>query len=330
MLAIVTPGIVVFTGYAVFIAGCFLSAFLVSLLTTRLMISLAPQFGLIDQPAARKVHATPTPLGGGIGIVFGVIFPLVIAHLLVWGIVSGKISPGSWLVDELAIHLEGMLYRAPQMWTILLGGLILAVTGLIDDFRPVSWKVRLFIQFGVAIAVVCSGIQATLFISNPLFGAVITVFWLVLLINSLNFLDNMDGLTGGISLIASLIFAVIMLTQTYETRWLVAGMSLLVAGSCAGFLIWNRPPAKIFMGDSGSTFLGLLLGCLTVQGTFYDESSLGKHVILAPLFVLAVPLYDFTSVMLIRLKRGLSPFHADKNHFSHRLTDLGLSRKMQF
>ncbi len=309
-----------------FALGCLLPAFAVSVLVTRLMISVAPLCGLVDQPAARKVHTTPTPLGGGMGIVCGVVLPLALAHLVVYGLAQGY-GPVEWVPPTLQQHLSGMLYRTPQLWSILIAGLLLSVMGLLDDVHPTSWKLRLLVQVLLAAGVVWSGIRITLFLGSPLPGAVLTVCWLVFLINSLNFLDNMDGLTGGISLIASLFFAGIMLTQTAEPRWLVAGMLLVIAGSCAGFLIWNWSPARIFMGDSGSTFLGLMLGCLTVLGTYYDETSHDTHVILAPLCVLAVPLYDFISVMLIRFKRGLSPFQPDKNHFSHRLVDLGLTRK---
>ena len=118
-----------------------------------------------------------------------------------------------------------------------------------------------------------------------------------------------------------------MLTSVSEPRWLVAGALLVLAGSLAGFLCHNWPPATIFMGDSGSMFIGMLLASLTVLGTFYDASIPSRHVILAPLCVLAVPLYDFTTVVLIRLMQGHSPFHPDKNHFSHRLVRLGLSRR---
>src|SRR5690606_12478557 len=138
---------------------------------------------------------------------------------------------------------------------------------------------------------------------------------------------NMDGLSAGIGLIAAVLFAAVMLMFVSEPRWLVGGALLVLAGSLAGFLCHNWPPATIFMGDSGSMLLGLLLASLTVLGTFYDEAASSRHVILAPLCVLAVPLYDFSSVVLIRLKNGHSPFHPDKNHFSHRLVELGLSRR---
>ncbi len=309
-----------------FTLGCVIPAFLVSLIVTRQMIKWAPHLGLVDQPAERKVHVTPTPLGGGVGIVCGVIIPLACAHLIIWAITHGYL-PQSLIPGDLKLHLPGALYRAPQMWGILTAGLVLSIVGLIDDVHPVSWKFRLMIQFMVAIAVISADVHATVFIFFTPIGWVLTAFWLVLLINSLNFLDNMDGLTGGISMIAALMFAIIMLSQTSEPRWLVGGMLLVIVGSCAGFLVWNWSPAKIFMGDAGSTFLGLMLGCLTVLGTFYDEASSDTHVMLAPLCVLAVPLYDFISVMVIRIKRGLSPIAPDKNHFSHRLVDLGLSRK---
>ena len=307
-----------------FVLGCIVPAFIISMIVTRLMIFIAPYCGLVDIPAERKMHIQPTPLGGGVGIVMGIILPLACAHAIVWIMSQGYIS-SDWLPATLAEHLDGVLYRAPQMWAILMAGLLLAVTGLIDDVKPVSWKFRLAIQFCVAIGVVAADVRASFFIGSAPIGWVFTVFWLVLLINSLNFLDNMDGLTAGISLIASLLFAAIMLTQTSEPRWLVAGILLIMVGSCGGFLTWNRAPARIFMGDAGSTFLGFMLGCMTILGTFYDESMSDTHVILAPLCILAVPLYDFFTVMFIRIKRGLSPFHPDKNHFSHRLTTMGLS-----
>jgi UDP-GlcNAc:undecaprenyl-phosphate GlcNAc-1-phosphate transferase len=118
-----------------------------------------------------------------------------------------------------------------------------------------------------------------------------------------------------------------MLTAGGTPHWFVAGFLLLLAGALAGFLLHNWPPARIFMGDTGSCLVGLWIASLTVLGTFYETGSPGPHVIFAPLCVLAVPLYDFCSVMLIRIRQGRSPFHADKSHFSHRLVELGLSRR---
>jgi len=296
------------------------------------MRKLAPRWGLIDQPAQRKVHVTPTPLGGGVGIWLGVIIPIALAQFTAYLILKSGSTP-DWFPSELAPHLEGVLYRSQQLWMVLAGGTVLAVMGLLDDKLNISWKPRLGLQLLVATGLVLGGVRGTLFLQQPWIGMALTVVWIIVLVNSLNFLDNMDGLTSGIGLIASVLFAWIMLRYTGEPRWLVAGVLLVLAGSIAGFLCHNWPPAKIFMGDSGSYFIGLLLSTMTVLGTFYsgdspaDESVAMRHVILAPLCILAIPLYDFCTVMIIRLKEGRSPFHADKSHFSHRLVELGLSKR---
>ena len=315
-----------------FVFACLVPAFVISFLATALMRKLAPRWGLIDQPAHRKVHVTPTPLGGGVGIWMGVIIPIASAQLIAWLILKSGSTP-TWIPRELAPHLEGVLYRSQQLWMVLGGGTILAVMGLLDDKLNISWKPRLIIQLLVAIGLVLGGVRGTLFVEQPWVGMVLTVAWIIVLVNSLNFLDNMDGLTSGIGLIAAVLFAWIMLRYTGEPRWLVAGVLLVLAGAIAGFLCHNWPPAKIFMGDSGSYFIGLLLSTMTVLGTFYSGSSSAgasegaRHVILAPLCILAIPLYDFCTVMIIRLKEGRSPFHADKSHFSHRLVELGLSKR---
>ncbi|WP_417394626.1 MraY family glycosyltransferase [Gimesia chilikensis] len=315
-----------------FVFACLVPAFVISFLATALMRKLAPRWGLIDQPAQRKVHVTPTPLGGGVGIWMGVIIPIASAQLIAWIILKSGSTP-AWIPRELAPHLEGVLYRSQQLWMVLGGGTVLAVMGLLDDKLNISWKPRLIIQLLVAIGLVLGGVRGTLFVEQPWVGMVLTVAWIIVLVNSLNFLDNMDGLTSGIGLIAAVLFAWIMLRYTGEPRWLVAGVLLVLAGAIAGFLCHNWPPAKIFMGDSGSYFIGLLLSTMTVLGTFYSgnssagESEGARHVILAPLCILAIPLYDFCTVMIIRLKEGRSPFHADKSHFSHRLVELGLSKR---
>jgi UDP-GlcNAc:undecaprenyl-phosphate GlcNAc-1-phosphate transferase len=314
-----------------FVIACLIPSFLISFLATAAMRKLAPRWGLIDQPAQRKVHITPTPLGGGVGIWLGVIIPIVCAQLIALVLVKSGSNP-SWIPAELIVHLDGVLYRSEQLWMVLAGGTVLAVMGLLDDKLNISWKPRLIIQLLVAGGLVMGGIRGSLFIQQPWIGMLLTVAWIIVLVNSLNFLDNMDGLTSGIGLIAAILFAIIMLRFTGEPRWLVAGVLLVLAGAIAGFLCHNWPPAKIFMGDSGSYFIGLILSTMTILGTFYPGTTptgdviVNRHVILAPLCILAIPLYDFCTVMIIRLKEGRSPFHADKSHFSHRLVELGLSK----
>ncbi|HUG91220.1 MAG TPA: MraY family glycosyltransferase [Planctomycetaceae bacterium] len=309
---------------ASFAAACVLPALVISALATAAMRRLAPRVGLIDQPAARKVHFAPTPLGGGVGIWLGVVIPLAAAQFVAALVARG--SPPEWLPRELLPILEGIAYRSERMWGILGVGTVLAVMGLIDDRRNLPWLPRLGVQLAAAVVLVFAfGVEASVFVPLPWAGQALSVLWILVLVNAFNFLDNMDGLSSGIGLIASVLFAVVMLTGTSEPRWLVGGALLVLAGSIAGFLFFhNWPPARIFMGDSGSYFIGLMLSTLTILGTFYEPGEGGRHTILAPLCILAVPLYDFGSVVLIRLSQGRSPFHPDKKHFSHRLVELGL------
>lgn len=307
------------------ICGGMLSGLLVSTCVTAAMRRLAPRWGLVDQPNARKVHVVPTPLGGGVGILLGVVLPLAVVQGAAWWFDRSGSVP-SWMPAEIAPHLHGFAARSGQLWGIVAGGLAIAGLGLIDDRRALGWRPKLLVQVLVAIGLVLTGVRATVFVNWPGVGEALSVLWIVTLVNAINFLDNMDGLSAGIGLIASVIFASMMLFGTSQPHWFVAGFLLILAGSLVGFLFHNWSPAKIFMGDTGSCLIGLWLSCLTLVGTFYDYQRESRHVILAPLCVLAVPLYDFCSVVLIRLSQGRSPFHADKSHFSHRLVEMGLSR----
>jgi UDP-GlcNAc:undecaprenyl-phosphate GlcNAc-1-phosphate transferase len=143
-------------------------------------------------------------------------------------------------------------------------------------------------------------------------------------------LDNMDGLSGGVAALGSAILAAVLLTmpdpETGSPQYFVAGFLLVVVGAVIGFLAHNRPPARIFMGDAGSYFLGFCVAVATLLATFAGYQSPQRHTILAPLCVLAVPLYDLTTVLWIRLREGRSPFVGDKSHFSHRLVELGMTK----
>lgn len=304
-----------------------LVSFFVSLIGTAAMRRLAPAWGFVDRPNARKVHATPIPLGGGIAVWLGVVPPLALIPItarlaLLMGDQLDALLPVGWRNAA-----GGIVLRTPELAAVLLGGSILMALGVIDDIRNLSWRPKLAVQFLVAGGVVAAGVHLTAFTTLWWVGPLATFFWIVVLTNAFNFLDNMDALSSGIAAIASLMLAIVMLTGTGEPRWFVAGFLLVLVGSLGGFLVHNWPPAKIFMGDAGSCFVGFIIATQTIQGTFYEYERNNPHVLLAPLCILAVPLYDFCSVILIRLRRGLSPFHADKNHFSHRLVELGLNKK---
>ncbi len=305
-----------------FLAACLLPTFLLSYVLPAAMRRSAPRIGLIDKPAARKVHVTPTPLGGGIAVWATVTVAICGAVLVAW-LVQQNVIPASLLPGSLTDHIDGMLGTAPQLFLILGAGTLLAAVGLADDFRPLPWTGRLAVQFVAAAIVVASGVRISLFVEHPWFGIVVTVFWIALLVNAFNFLDNMNGLSSGIALIAAGVLAAILLTALPSPRWFVGGVMLILSGALGGFLVHNWR-GTIFLGDAGSYFVGLLMASLTAAATFYETELGSRHVVLAPLCVLAVPLYDFTSVMVIRLAQGRSPFQPDKSHFSHRLVELGL------
>ena len=182
--------------------------------------------------------------------------------------------------------------------------------GLIDDRVGLGWKLRLGVQVALATILArrasasrCSGRSM-----HPIVSGAITVLWIVGLTNAFNFLDNMDGLAAGVGLIAALLFAA---AQVEVGSLFVPAVLLVLVGALGGFLVHNRYPARLFMGDAGSNFLGFLLGALTVVGTFTaSEQGYSPYGVLAPLLVMAVPLYDTTSVILIRLREGRSPFQA--------------------
>lgn len=301
-----------------FLFSILLTSFVVSVCLTPLVRRCAPWLGLVDHPGHRKVHFTPTPMGGGIAVFLGMVAPLAV--LFSGGLLNWSLPESLQLLTSNATAVDATRW---QVLGIIAGGVLLFLTGLADDRWNLSWKLRLGIQVAVAVGVAAAGVRATVFVSQPWIGWCVTVLWILVLTNALNFLDNMDGLSAGIGLIAALMSAGILLFMVPQPHLIAAAGLLLLSGSLAGFLCWNRPPASIFMGDSGSNLIGFLLATLTVLGTFYQQSG-SRHVILAPLCILAVPLYDFVTVIWIRLRGGRSPFHGDKSHFSHRLVELGL------
>ena len=208
--------------------------------------------------------------------------------------------------------------------------------GLVDDRRALSAWPKLLIQVGVALATAwCSDVRL---LEQALSGypggmaisIALTVAWIVVVVNAVNFIDNMDGLAGGIAAIAALCF---MTATILNGQWFIAAALALLAGSLVGFLVWNVPPARIFMGDGGSLFVGYLLATLTVRTTYVDvarpDYALGTawYGIFMPLVVLAVPLYDGVYVTIWRILKGRSPFVGGPEHVSHRLVELGLSKR---
>ena len=317
-----------------FLAGTLLPSFSLAWVLTFLVRRLAPWFGLIDHPNLRKVHVTPTPLGGGLAIGLGVIGTFLLGDcLLRW---LGHVPEAVGLIPQFARpHLDGLVAQRSSLWVLLAAASALMLLGLCDDRRGVDWRIRLGIQAVVAlVCVLTQGWRLTVFIDVPrwswLISVVLSTVWIVALVNAFNMLDNMDGLSAGVAAIAGGILAAVLLVApdptTQRPQLFVAGFLLVLVGSLSGFLWHNRPPARVFMGDAGSYFVGFCIAVATLLATYASYQGGRSHAVLAPLCVMAVPLYDMASVVCIRLSEGRSPFEADKSHFSHRLVELGLTK----
>lgn len=306
-------------------------AFLISLFAVGVVRRAAERLGLLDKPGARKVHTTPIPLGGGLGIWCGVVGTFALGSLAVWQSIQSP-SLASILPESFSIHLTGMLSRMGNLWVLIAGGTVLMLLGLADDRRGLPWQFRIAVEFAVAaFCVYFQKLQLTAYIDLPWLTGLLSVIWIVALINSFNMLDNMDGLSGGVATIAAVMLAIMLLTHadtpSHHRQLFVAAMLLVLAGALLGFLKHNWPPAKIFMGDAGSYFVGYWIAIASLMATYVGGHGARPHAVVAPLCVLAIPLYDMMSVIWIRLREGRSPFEADKRHFSHRLVDLGMTKK---
>ncbi len=291
----------------------------------------ALRLGLLDRPGARKVHSTPIPLGGGIGIWIGVVGTLGAGTLAVL-IAARTPVVAAWLPADITEHFGGLLDKLGEIWVIVGCGTVLMFLGLMDDRHGIPWWLRLGVEFLVAsFCVYWQGLQLTAFIELPWLTSLLSVLWIVALINSFNMLDNMDGLSGGVAAISSSMLAVMLLTSpgpnSGQPQLFVAAMLFVLVGSILGFLCHNWPPAKIFMGDAGSYFIGFWIAVASLLATYAGYQGATPHAIVAPLIVMAIPLYDLVSVITIRIREGRSPFEGDKRHFSHRLVDLGMSKK---
>ena len=292
-----------------------------------------PRWGLVDHPGHRKVHSTPMPTSGGLAIWLGVVGPFAMGQFVLWFLYyTGRLDAGGslrGLPEAISVHLPGLMQQSTRLWTLLAGGSVLTLLGLVDDRRGLDWKIRLGVQTLVAAVLVQFGWRLSVLGNVHLITDPLSVLWIVGLVNSFNMLDNMDGLSAGVAAIAAGMLAAVMLLApdptTSQPQLFVGGFLLVIVGALLGFLWHNRPPARLFMGDAGSYLIGYLLAMATLTTTFAGEN-VPRHAILAPLCVLAVPLYDTITVVFIRLRSGRSPFVGDKSHFSHRLVELGMTK----
>ena len=279
-------------------------ALLMSFLSTPMVKRMACRIGAMDVPKDdRRMHDHPIPRLGGLAI--------ALSFLLT-----------TFLFAELDEQMEG----------ILLGGILILVLGVLDDCLTLRALPKLIVQILAAAIVVRHGCVIRYF-TDPfssvpgdcfdlgVFAAPVTIFWIVLMTNAVNFIDGLDGLSVGVSSISAATMLVISLLVAEEN---VAVILACLLGGCLGFIPYNFNPAKIFMGDTGSTFLGFILATLSIQGLFKMYAVISFAV---PFLILGVPFFDITFAVTRRLWRHQNPMKADRGHIHHRLIDMGFSQK---
>ena len=292
----------------------FLAAAAITLAATPIVRRYARRFGMVDRPEARRVNTKAIARGGGVAILLGfviVAFALLVANSVI----------GLHFVDR------PQIIQRPQLLA-LLGGAVLAVgVGLLDDWFQLRARWQFIGQFVLAGVAVALGVAVTTtndpfsangtLVITGAFAVVATLIWIVGMINSMNFIDGLDGLSSGIALIAAVTLGVINLTADPVQPY-VAMFCFVLAGALAGFLRWNFHPASIFAGTSGIMLVGYVLAVLSI---------LGSAKIAVAALVLGVPIMDTFWIVIRRVASGRSPFAADRSHIHHRLLDLGLSHR---
>ena len=286
------------------IAAALVAAILIAFIATPVVKSLAEKVGAVDVPKDnRRMHNHPIPRMGGLAIFLGFLLSTLI-------------------FVPLSNAMQGML----------LGSVIIVILGIFDDIYALPALPKLVVQIAAALAAVLHGnvIQVisnpNMFSDNPywVLGAwavPVSVIWIVAITNAVNLIDGLDGLAVGVATISSLTMLVIAMLVSDS---LVALMMAALAGSCIGFLPYNHNPAKIFMGDTGSTFLGFVLATVSIQGLFKFYTIISFAV---PFLMLGLPLFDTCFAILRRLSKGQNPMAPDRSHVHHRLIDMGFSQK---
>ncbi len=273
----------------------FASALVLAIGGTPIARRIALRLGVIDKPNARKIHINPIPLLGGVAIY------------------------GSFIA---ALLLFGNRYRLNELVSILVGASLMSFLGVWDDRRSLHPLLKLLGQFLAASILVLTGVRIGTFPWEAL-NIALTLAWVVVITNSLNLLDNMDGLSGGIGAAAAVFF---LLLAAMNDQYLVGALSAALVGACLGFLVYNFNPASIFMGDAGSLFLGFILAAVAIKLRFPEGIQIVTWMV--PVLILGLPLFDTALVIISRLRRGFNPLTTPgKDHTSHRLVAMGYTRR---
>jgi UDP-GlcNAc:undecaprenyl-phosphate/decaprenyl-phosphate GlcNAc-1-phosphate transferase len=298
-----------------FFIAAFAGAFLTTLLALPLWRKWCLRTNLVDDPGHRKIHDSPVPLAGGFAVLTGILLPLFAgAILLKLGIV--KISSAGLIV-------HGIDRRGSELAIIAFGAVAITILGWLDDKHELKALPKFIGQFLIALLVATACKRITLFVPSEFFSYAITILWLLTVINAFNFIDNMNGLCAGLGAIGAWKFGVL---AAMNGEYLVAVTGFLMCGALAGFLPWNFPNARAFLGDAGSHLVGYLLAVMAILPHFYTKQNPRPLAVLAPLFILAIPLLDLAQVSLFRALNKKPFWIGDTNHLSHRLVRAGFSK----
>jgi len=304
-----------------FFFAAFAGAFLTTLLALPLWRKWCLRTNLLDDPRdgknydAPKIHTGAVPLAGGFAVLTGILLPMLVG--------AGLVQFGYVNISFTSLIAHGLEKRGPELAAIALGAVAITFLGWFDDKHELKPVPKLLGQLLVAVAVAVASKRITLFVHSEVFSYAITILWLLTVINAFNFMDNMNGLCAGIGAIGAFIFAFIAATNG---EYLVAITGFLMCGALVGFLPWNFPNARAFLGDAGSHLVGYLLAVMAILPHFYTKQNPRPLAVLAPLLVLAIPLVDLAQVSLFRLLNKKPFWIGDTNHLSHQLVRAGLNR----
>lgn len=281
----------------------FVATFLLALVLTPVVIKFAVKIGAMDIPKDdRRVHRVAMPLMGGLAMYIAVVIGMLL-----------------------------FLPKDRKFLAILIGATLILISGIKDDIKGTTPKEKLFYQILAASVAIWGGISIEN-ITNPFvqgsagfglswFTIPITIFWIVGITNTLNLIDGLDGLAGGVAFISSFSFMLVALKMGLG---FIGVLAALVAGACLGFLPYNFNPAKIFMGDTGSLFLGYMLAIISIEGALKSVATIAMII---PIIILGVPIFDTTFAIFRRVSKGQSIMTADKSHLHHRLLEKGFTQK---
>ena len=284
----------------------------------------ARRFGVLDHPGPRKVHDGAVPRLGGIAVFLSFTAVVLLGYAAALPALLGSESARTLFGAAL-----GMLREAHTVETKLLGlvagGAVVFAIGLADDVLGARFPVtaKAAGQVLAAAILVASGVR-TSFMPGEALDVLVTVLWVVGMTNAFNLLDNMDGLSAGVALVASAVF---LLNAWLLGEFFISLLLLAFMGSLAGFLLYNRHPASVFLGDCGSLFVGYVMASLTLLERYVSHASSTLFPVLMPVLVLAVPIMDTATVVMIRLREGRPIYVGDRRHLSHRLVALGFSTR---